>query len=82
MLCAKILFSFFFVSFFFFLIRLMRENTQKGLNDNNKNNNSLTKISKYLIKGLEELKNGGQVETTQMTALLRSARILRGVLPT
>ena len=32
------------------------------------------------IKGLEDLEVGGQVETIQMTALLRTARILRRVL--
>ena len=33
-----------------------------------------------LIKGLEELELRGQVETIQMTVLLRSTRILRRVL--
>ena len=39
-------------------------------------------ITKGLLKGLEELKVGGRVETIQMTALLRTARILRRVLET
>ena len=39
-------------------------------------------ITKGLLKGLEDLEVGGQVETIQMTALLRTARILRRVLET
>ena len=39
-------------------------------------------ITKGLLKGLEVLKVGGQVETIQMTALLRTTRILRRVLET
>ena len=39
-------------------------------------------ITKGLLKGLEDLKVDGQVETIQMTALLRTARILRRVLET
>ena len=39
-------------------------------------------ITKGLLKGLEVLKIGGQVETIQMTALPRTARILRRVLET
>ena len=39
-------------------------------------------ITKGLLKGLEDLEVGGQVETIQMTALLRTARILRKVLET
>ena len=39
-------------------------------------------ITKGLFKGLGELIVGGRVETTQMTALLRTARILRKVLET
>ena len=35
-----------------------------------------------VIKGLEDLDVGGRVETIQMTALLRTARILRRVLET
>ena len=34
-------------------------------------------ISKGLLKGLEDLEVGGRLETIQMTALLRTARILR-----
>ena len=37
-------------------------------------------INKGLLKGLEDLEVGGRVETIQMTALLRTARILRRVL--
>ena len=43
---------------------------------------ALGTITKGLLKGLEDLKVGGQVETIQMTALLRTARILRRVLET
>ena len=39
-------------------------------------------ITKGLLKGLEELKVGGRVETIQTTALLRTFRILRRVLET
>ena len=39
-------------------------------------------ITKGLLKGLEDLELGGRVETIQMTALLRTARILRRVLET
>ena len=39
-------------------------------------------ITKGLLKGLEDLEVGGRVETIQMTALLRTARILRIVLET
>ena len=39
-------------------------------------------ISKGLLKGLEDLEVGGGVETIQTTALLRTARILSGVLET
>ena len=38
--------------------------------------------AKGLLKGLEDLEVGGRVETIQMTALLRTARILRRVLET
>ena len=38
--------------------------------------------SKGLLKGLENLEVGGRVETIQMRALLRTARILRRVLET
>ena len=37
---------------------------------------------KGLVKGLEDLKTRGHLETIQITALLRSARILRKVLET
>ena len=39
-------------------------------------------VTKGLLKGLEHLEVGGRVETTQTTALLRKARILRRVLET
>ena len=39
-------------------------------------------VTKGLLKGLEDLLVGGRVETTQTTALLRTARILRRVLET
>ena len=38
--------------------------------------------TKGLLKGLEDLEVGGQVETIQTTTLMRSARILRRVLET
>ena len=38
---------------------------------------ALSTITKGLLKGLEDLEVGGQVETIQMTALLRMTRILR-----
>ena len=43
---------------------------------------ALGTITKGLLKGLEELEVGGWVETVQMTALLRTARILKRVLET
>ena len=43
---------------------------------------ALGTVTKGLLKGLEDLKVGGRVETIQMTALLRTARILRRVLET
>ena len=43
---------------------------------------SLGTITKGLLKGLENLEVGGRVENIQMTALLRTARILRQVLET
>ena len=43
---------------------------------------ALDTITKGLLKGLEDLEVGGRVETIQMTALLRTARILRRVLET
>ncbi len=39
-------------------------------------------VTKRFLKGLEDLKVGGRVETIQTTALLRAARILRRVLET
>ena len=39
-------------------------------------------VTKWLLKGLEDLEVGGRVETTQTTPLLRTARILRRVLET
>ena len=39
-------------------------------------------VTKGLLKGLEDLEVGGQVETIQTTALLRTARILRRVMET
>ena len=39
-------------------------------------------VTKGLLKGLEDLEVGGQVETIQTTTLLRSVRILRRVLET
>ena len=43
---------------------------------------ALGKITKGLLKVLEDLEVGGRVETIQTTALLRTARILRRVLET
>ena len=43
---------------------------------------ALGTITKGLLKGLGDLEVGGQVETIQTTALLRTARILRRVLET
>ena len=37
-------------------------------------------VTKGLLKGLDDLEVGGQVETIQTTALLKTARILRQVL--
>ena len=39
-------------------------------------------ITKRSLKDLEDMEVGGRVETIQMTALLRTARILRRVLGT
>ena len=39
-------------------------------------------ITKGLLKGLGDLEVGGRIETIQMTAMLRMARILRRVLET
>ena len=43
---------------------------------------TLSRITKGVLKGLEDLEVGGRVETIQTTALLRTARILRRVLDT
>ena len=43
---------------------------------------ALGTVTKGLLKGLEDLEVSGWVETIQMTALLRTARILRRVLET
>ena len=43
---------------------------------------ALGTITKGLLKGLKDLEVGGRVETIQMTALLRTDRILRRVLET
>ena len=43
---------------------------------------ALGTITKGLLKGREDLEVGGRVETIQMTALLRTSRILRRVLET
>ena len=43
---------------------------------------ALGTVTKGLLKGLEDLKVGGRVETTQITTLLRMVRILRKVLET
>ena len=39
-------------------------------------------VTKELLKGLDDLEDGGRMETIQTTALLRTARILRRVLET
>ena len=43
---------------------------------------ALGTITKGLLKGLEDMEFGGRVETTQTTALLKTARIMRWVLET
>ena len=43
---------------------------------------ALGTVTKGLLKGLEDLEVDGRVETIQMTALLRTARILKRVLET
>ena len=43
---------------------------------------ALGTITKGLLKSLEDLEVSGRVETIQMTALLKTARILRRVLET
>ena len=40
---------------------------------------ALGTITKGLLKGLEDFEVGGRVETIQMTALMKTARILRRV---
>ena len=64
-------------------------NNNNNHNHNDNNNNivpivivAFGTVTKGLLKGLEDLEVGGRVETIQMTALLRTARILRGVLRT
>ena len=62
------------------MIKLLRRlNDDAGDERRNNNNNTITK---GLLKGLEDLEVGGRVETIQMTALLRTVRILRRVLET
>ena len=39
-------------------------------------------VTKGLLKGLEDLEVGGQMETVQTTALLRTVRILKRILET
>ena len=39
-------------------------------------------VTEGLLKGVEDLEVGGRVETIQMIALLKAARILRKVLAT
>ena len=39
-------------------------------------------VTKWLLKGLEDLEVGGRVETIQTTALLKTDKILRIVLET
>ncbi len=39
-------------------------------------------VTRGLLKGLEDLEVGGRVETIQITALLKAARILRRILET
>ena len=43
---------------------------------------ALGTVTKELVKGQEDLQIRGRVETIQITALLRSTRILRRVLAT
>ena len=40
---------------------------------------ALGTVTKGLLKGLEDLRIGGRVETIQTTALLRTTKILRRV---
>ena len=39
-------------------------------------------VAEGLLKGLEDLEIGRRVDTTQMTALIKTARILRRVMET
>ena len=41
---------------------------------------ALGTVTKWLLKGLEDLKVGGRAETNQTTAFFRTARLLRRVL--
>ena len=43
---------------------------------------ALGTVTKWLLRGLEDLEIGARVETIQTTALLRTARILSRVLET
>ena len=43
---------------------------------------ALSTITTGLLKGLDDLEIGGRVEAIQMTALLRTDRLLRSVLET
>ena len=43
---------------------------------------AFSRVTKGLLKGLEDLEVGGRVETIQTTALSRTARILIRVLET
>ena len=43
---------------------------------------ALDTVTKWFIQGLENLEISGRVETIQITALVRSARILRRLLET
>ena len=43
---------------------------------------ALGTVTKGFLKGLEDLEVGGRVETIQITALLRTVRILKRVLET
>ena len=42
--------------------------------------NAFGKVTKGILKGLEDMEVGGRVETIQTSALLKTARILRSVL--
>ena len=45
-------------------------------------NSAFDTVAERLLKGLEDLEDGGRVEIIQTTALLKTARILRRVLET